>query len=41
MKEKSTQKKIRKLENQLNRSKGNGRAVFNLSQRIDTLKNQK
>ena len=41
MKEKSTQKKIKKLKDQLNRCRGNGRMAFKLSQRIDTLENTK
>lgn len=39
--EKSTQNKIKRLENQLNRCRGNGQMAFKLSQRIETLKNQK
>jgi len=40
-KEKSDQNKLRRLQNQLNRCKGNGRMAYNLNQRIDTLKNRK
>ena len=41
MKEKSTQKKIKKLKDQLNRCRGNGRMAFNLNERIETLENTK
>lgn len=37
----SDQRKIKRLQNQLNRCRGNGRMAFNLSQQIETLKNKK
>jgi hypothetical protein len=39
--EKSDQRKIKNLTDQLNRCRGNGRMAYNLSQQIDTLKNKK
>jgi hypothetical protein len=39
--EKSNQRKIKKLKDQLNRCRGNGRMAYNLSQRIETLENIK
>ncbi|GAG20508.1 unnamed protein product [marine sediment metagenome] len=39
--ETSDRRKIKKLTDQLNRCRGNGRMAYNLSQRIETLKNMK
>ena len=39
--EKSDQRKIKKLTDQLNRCRGNGRMAYSLNQQIETLKNKK
>jgi hypothetical protein len=39
--ERSTQRKIKRLVDQLNRCRGNGRMAYNLNHQIETLKNSK
>ena len=39
--ERSDQRKIKKLTDQLNRCRGNGKMAYNLSHKIETLKNKK